>query len=142
MLLTIVGYVLALLAIAVVSPLLSSAIFRLIFPAIRRLRRLTPVCMALMATASAVAAVFVFIWVAGLFDIRLAYLMFFVPLVLSIRNDANRIDRARRGTTPVARVAGNDYDAKFQVKMEYGYLIGDIAGITLPLLFISRLPFV
>ena len=140
MFLTILGYVLAFVAIAVVAPLLGIIVFSLtsILP---KSRALAPALMATTSGMSSAAAILTFVWVASIFDIQLAILMFLIPLALSIRNDIDRIRRASTGATPVRLAVGENYDAAFQVKMEYGYLAGDVAGVVVPLLFLGPLPF-
>ena len=138
---TLLGYVFSFIAIAAVAPLIG-IVFLSAMPFVRRHKAIAPAFMAVSSALSTVAAVLLFVWVAGLIGIRLTYLMFLIPFFLSMRNDYARIDRARRGTTPVALAAGHSYDPDFQVKMEYGYLVGDIVGLAIPLLFVGTLPFV
>lgn len=139
--LTIAGFVLGLLAIAVVVPLLGLAFFPLI-PLVRRCRVVAPLFMAVTSAATVAGALLLFVWIAGLIGVNLSYAMFFIPFALLMRNGFTRIDRAKRGTTPVALALGEDYDAGFQVRMEYGYLVGDVIGILVPVLLLGPLPFV
>ena len=137
--LTIAGYVLSCFAIIVASPMLGLVFFPLT-RFVRRFRVVAPAFMAITTAAATGVAVLIFVWLASVMGIRLSYLMFLIPYVLSLQNDFARIARAKRGTTPVALIAGDDYDAGLQVKMEYGYLVGDTAGIFVPVLMLGRLP--
>jgi hypothetical protein len=139
--LTILGFVLGFLAIAVVAPLLG-LVFAPLIPPVRKLRVVAPLFTGLTSAASAAGALLLFVWIAGLIGVHLSYAMFFIPFVLAMRNDFTRINRAKRGTTPVALALGEDYDAGFQARMEYGYLVGDVIGILVPVLLLGPLPLV
>lgn len=140
--LTILGFVLGFLAIAVVAPLLG-LVFLPLIPVVRRSRGMAPLFMVLISAATDAGALLLFVWIAGAIGVRLSFAMFLIPFMLAMRNDFARIDRAQRGATPVARALGDDYDAGLQVKMEYGYLVGDVIGIlAVPFLLLGPLPLV
>ena len=140
--LTILGFVLGFLAIAVVAPLLG-LVFLPLIPVVRRFRGMAPLFMALTSAATAAGALLLFVWIAGLIGLRLSFAMFLIPFILAMRNNFTRIDRAKRGATPVALALGDNYDAGSQVKMEYGGLAGDVVGIlVVPFLLLGPLPLV
>ena len=66
--------------------------------------------------------------ICGKTEIRPTYLMFFIPYLAVVSNNFRRIDRAKKRKPTVEEIAGEDYDPILQVRMEYGYLIGDISG--------------
>jgi hypothetical protein len=70
----------------------------------------------------------------------LNHYLFLLPFLLMLRNNFQRIDAAKKGYTKVAVMAGERYDAGFQVKMEYGYLFGNLFGMVLFFFLINRLP--
>jgi MFS family permease len=140
--LTILGFVLALFAVAAIAPLVGLVFFPMM-PAVRKRRRVAPVFMAITTASATAGSLLLFAWIAGLIGIRLSYAMFLLPGVLAMWNDLTRIDRAKRGTTPVALALGDRYDAALQVRMEYGYLTGDVIGIlAVPVLLFRSLPLV
>ena len=139
--LTSLGFVLGFLAIAVVDPLLS-LVFLPLTPLARKVRIAAPFIMGVTSAATAAGSLLLFVWIAGLIGVRLSYAMFLIPYVLVMRNDFKRIHRAKRGTTTVALALGENYDAVFQVRMEYGCLVGDVIGIIVPVLLIGPLPLV
>ena len=140
--LTILGFVLALFAVAAVAPLVGLVFFPMM-PAVRKRRGVAPVFMAITAAAATGGSLLLFAWIAWLIGIHLSYAMFLFPFVLAMRNNLTRIDRAKRGTTPVALALGDQYDAALQVRMEYGYLAGDVIGIlAVPTLLLRSLPLV
>jgi len=140
--LTIFGFVLAFFAVAVVAPLLG-LVFSPMIPAVRKRRGVAPVFLAITTAATMAGSLLLFAWIAGLIGVRLSYAMFLFPFVLAMRNTLTRIDRAKRGTTPVALELGDQYNATLQVRMEYGYLAGDVIGIlAVPTLLLRSLPLV
>lgn len=70
------------------------------------------------------------------------YLMFLLSWIFISSNDYRRIALTRNGKTNVAKMVGDEYDSKKQLKFEYLYLVGDFIGIWLPLLFLQKISFI
>lgn len=77
--------------------------------------------------------VFLITWIASLMSVEASYLMILVPMILMTGNNSRRINEAKRGTSTVARMAGENYDHALHIKQEYidstMGLVGLIAGI-------------
>jgi hypothetical protein len=61
------------------------------------------------------------------------FLMFFLPWLLVSINDFRRIAAAKNSTTPVALALGDKYDARYQTRLEYAFLLGDMIGLWVPI---------
>jgi len=141
MLLTILGYVLAFLMFAWLAPLLGV----LVTPLVMMLARISvpaSVRAALMTATTACATGFILIGVAALIGIQLAYLMFLLPLYLLMKNDLVRISHAKRGVSRTALELGDNYDKDLAVRTEFGYMVGDVVGMAIPVFVVSPLPLV
>jgi hypothetical protein len=139
MLRQILGYILAWLSMSLLSSLISLVFLPLMFIG-RRIKALAPVMTFLSSALSMFVALLIFIWLCGRIEIQPTYLMFFLPYLAVVTNNFRRIDRAKKSRPTVEESAGEDYDPRLQVKMEYGYLLGDVSGWILFLLSLSRLP--
>jgi hypothetical protein len=138
---TILAYIIAWIAIVLLPGLLGVVFLPLTLIG-GWVKGLAPAVTLLTSAGPMLIAASAFIWLCGRMQIQPTYLMFLLPYLAVMRNNFKRIDSAKRGNTNVARMAGSDYDSALQVRMEYGYLVGDIVGLLLPLLMISRLPFI
>lgn len=84
-----------------------------------------------------------FVWFCELIDIQPTYLMFLLPYFLMLSNDYKRIENTKNGKTRTEQWLNDfnePYNYRLQIKMEYGYLIGDLFGITIFLLLTNKLP--
>jgi hypothetical protein len=67
--------------------------------------------------------------------------MFALPVLAMLSNDRNRIKNAKLGRAQRSlRSMPDDYDPNAVVRMEYGYLIGDLIGLIGALLMRGQLP--
>jgi hypothetical protein len=139
MLRQIIGYILAWLSMSLLSSLLSLIFFPLMFIG-RRIKALAAVMTFFSSAVSMFVALLIFVWICGKTEIQPTYLMFFLPYLAVVSNNFRRIDRAKKSKPTVEEIAGEDYEPSLQLRMEYGYLIGDISGWLLFLLSLSRLP--
>lgn len=139
MLKTILAYILALLSMSLLSSLISLVFMPLMLIG-RAVKVLAPVKTFLSSAVCMFLALTIFVWVCGKIEVQPTYLMFVLPYLAVVRNNFKRIDNAEKGRTTVEQMASEDYDPNLQVKMEYGYLIGDVAGWLVFLLILGRLP--
>jgi len=138
---SVLSYIIILAVFWVVAPMLGLA---LSLPFVTIARRFHSFAIALNFLSSAAAGtlcVLLSFWILHRLSVQPVWLMFLLPLWLQDRNARKRLARARSGMTPVAQAAGESYDADFQVKLEWGYRIGDYVGIVAPLA-VRALPFV
>lgn len=141
MLKTILAYILAFIAAAFLSRMLGLLLFPLALIG-RKVKALAPVATFLTSAGAMFIVIILFIWLCGKMQVQPTYLMFLLPYLAVLRGGFKRIDAAKKGNTTVERMAGDDYNAALQVRMEYGYLIGDVVGLFLPLFVLNRLPFI
>ena len=127
MLKAILAYVLAALSMSLLTSVIGLALTPLVLVA-RRVKVIAPAATFLISTISMILALTVFVWVCGKIEIELTYLMFVLPYFLVVMNGWKRIAKAKKGRTIVETVAGEDYDPGLQIRMEYGYLVGDTVG--------------
>lgn len=139
MLKTILAYILALLSMSLLSSLISLVFMPLMLIG-RAVKMLAPIKTFLSSAVSMFLALTVFVWVCDKIEVQPTYLMFILPYFAVVRNNFKRINNAEKGRTNVEQMAGEDYDPHLQVKMEYGYLIGDVSGWLAFLLILGRLP--
>lgn len=144
MLSTILAYVLSFVAMVLLASTIGSLVLLPFTPIVRRFNFLATLCFFLSSAVGMIAALAAFAWVCSLMDVQPTMLMVLLPFVGVLKNDLDRIRQARRGATPVRtslEIEGENYDSGLQVKMEYGYLYGDIAGVLLMILALRPLPF-
>ena len=140
---TVAAYILAILVMLLAASVLGAIIQLPLVPLVRKRKSLAPASTFLSSAISMVVALLAFAWICGQMDVQPTLLMFLLPFFGVVSNDFDRIKRARMGATPVRAMLakhGDGYDAAFQVKMEYGYLIGDVLGVLLTLLVLRPLP--
>ncbi len=133
---------LAWLLIIAMLPSILSLIF---FPFIKVARKVKFIAYAfpfISSLTSVAFTVFILIQMTYFFGCKPTYLMFLLSWIGICSNDLRRITAAKKGTTPVARIVGDEYDAVLQVRFEYLYLYGDMIGLWAPVSFLGELPFI
>jgi len=75
------------------------------------------------------------------FNVSPTYLMFLLSWVAVLINALNRINKAEKGKTRVERMVGSKYDSTKQIRFEYLYLLGDMIGIWIPIVFLNKITF-
>jgi hypothetical protein len=92
---------------------------------------------------STFVAFMVVIWFSRLIEVQPTLLMFLIPFYLIVNKNYKRIYSAKNSRTAVEQVSkkfGTSFDSQLQVKMEYGYLSGDILAIVIFFLITHELP--
>jgi hypothetical protein len=139
MLKIIFAYILAWLSMSLLSSLISMAFLPLTLLG-RRIKAAAPVITFVTSYASMFLALLIFVWVCVKIEVQPTYLMFVIPYFAVVSNNFKRVDNARKSNTIIAQAVGEDYDPKLQVKMEYGYMAGDVLGWLTFLLSQGRMP--
>jgi hypothetical protein len=86
-------------------------------------------------------AALLFFWICGKLQVQPVYVMFVLPVFAMLSNDRSRIKNAKTGHAQRSlRSLPDDYDPNAVVRMEYGYLIGDIIGLAGALLMRGKMP--
>lgn len=135
----ILGYVIAILAAAVVAPVIGALLFVVTAPVIgpfRPLGRTTFIYNFVLATASMSSALLLFLWIAKQITAGPALLMLAIPWLGVLLNDYARIDAARErrflsGVGEFLARQVDDLDFRGVVWGEHGYLCGDIVAFAL-----------
>lgn len=133
----ILAYILALLSMSLLAGFLHWFMIPLFHI---RVRAAEPIITFVFGAVPMFIALIIFFWVCGKIEVQPTYSMFLLPFILVMMNCFQRIDAAKKGRTISALMLRGDYDAKFAVKIEYGYLVGNLFGIGLFFLLLNRLP--
>lgn len=93
----------------------------------------------LVAACSNIFAVYIFVWLCHKLGVQATLTMFIIPYLLTVSTDFKRIKRAESGRRMMGISLvetgephyGSEKFQSFLVRNEYGYLIGDILGLSL-----------
>ncbi|MBU1259767.1 MAG: hypothetical protein KJ757_04170 [Planctomycetes bacterium] len=141
----IVVYVLAIIDIAI----LGNIGLLLLLPFYKQIAKVKPLMQIgcfLVAVFSNVFAVYVFVWLCGKLDVLPTLGMLIIPYLLTIAKDFKRIKRAKSGIR-MAEISlqetgeihyGSQKFLSFLILNEYVYLVGDILGLSLGVVFFLR----
>ena len=138
----IVGFISSLIAMSILASIIGLLVMPLSFIG-RKVKMLAPVVTFLTSISSMFVALIIFIWFCGKIEVQPTYLMFLLPYLAVMSNNFKRINMAKEGKSRPKRMTdklGATFDQKLQIRMEYGYLIGDLFGVCLFLLSLNRLP--
>lgn len=108
----------------------------LIFPLIKKVKKILLIHSALVAVTSNFSAVYVIFWLCKIMSIQPTIFMFLIPLVATVLNNRKRIAFKSKSLSHVKLLMSlrNEtelYDQKFDVINEYVYLFGNVIGLIL-----------
>jgi hypothetical protein len=124
----ILAYILAFIFLGWVSGLIDALFLPVMIMTSRN--KVAPLLSSCLSAISMFLAALLFFWICGKLQVQPVYAMFVLPVLAMLSNDRNRIKNAELGRAQRSlRSMPDEYDPNAVVRMEYGYLIGDIIGL-------------